>query len=591
MDKKLYAPIVLAVLAALIMSIFVLPYGFALDTQLARTWSIIPLLACLFLAQFWIKNEPLQVPSGALWVGFAGLAALILNVIHASPLEGFAFGVLWLVAAGFVCLGRNLLMARNFSPAEARVGLEVFLVSLTLILITLTLPARQYLDLSGLVLVGPLHFPLTHGGFFQSNNFGSFIALVVGYSFWNRYAHIELCEQRAIKPTLAKVAIYVFFVFVVIQSDSRVGLLAILLLQIGWLIYGLLSQHPRIVKEMVWLTIIFIALINFETFTVAFSDAGGIDSPRNAFAGMAAQGVRISYWLSALLSQSDSLWLGSGFNSFNVVYPVPYQEDHPILASYPYISGSAPFFVHNELLNLWVAGGFFGLLFVGLPLLVGLWRLSEATMKTQQIGNLLPLLPLGLHCFTEFPLWQSGLHWLFLVLFLVVVSDSRTPIAVLNSKKFAVISLDNRYVARPVIGSVFGLMLLLSYTSIDLASVGHDAKINKLNAEDIEGVNEYAAFRAGHMELEHWAFTEGASHAFIRDIYLRALKEGRMDIVEGALPQIKENVKYNNTQLSWDLLAFGYAALQMRPQLIGFLDYVEKLDAERAAILRANLLK
>ena len=569
----------LAVAVALLASILVLPYGWAINAQLGHTFFIIPLISCFFLVRLWLDKINVGLPIGGLAIILSATAAIALNVYHGSSISGFAFGVLWLTFGLCVILGRGWLSAASVSGDEISRSVEVFLISLSLLLVGLTVAGEQYLNLVDLIVVGPFHFPLTHGGFSQPNNFGSFIALAIGYSFWCRYTVVSPNEQVSIRLNLIKLAVYLVFVGAAIQADSRVGLLAIIMMQFCWLTFGVICKRSRIVKEMTALTLMFVGLIAFESAFFA-SSTGTFENSgyQHAFSDLAAQDVRLSYWLSALLSQSNSLWLGSGFNSFHIVYPATYQADWLLLKDYPFHASSVAFFVHNELLNLWVSGGIFGIVFIALPLAFGLIDLSGASLESKRLPNLFPILPLALHCFTEFPLWQSGLHWLFLALFLIVVRPTNAQ-TVFCFKHLRMAS----------VGTLLSLFLSVAACSIDVARVGHSARLNELHGDDAASVDEYIGFRSGHEELKHWAFQEGAGHKFIWELYWRAVKENRTDLLTNALPQMKKAVQFNNTRDSWSLLALGYFLLNKKPELEGFLQYVERLDREHAMELRQRL--
>ena len=578
MTRILFSPAAISVFAGLLMSVVVLPYGFGLDTQLFKTWFVLPLFcACLIL---YLRRSciSIQFDQGSVMLLIGSVAALGLNLYHGGVLLGFGFGILWLVAALGITVGRAWVRSFETPFAQAMSFFEKTLLSLAFLLVILTVPGDAFLNLLDFQVLGPFALPLTYGGFAQSNNFGSFIALVVGYSLWMRYQDLTQAPCANFLQVI-KLCLFGLFSWTVFAINSRVSILAIGLMLLIWLLIGAVNRRNWIVKEVIVLGALFCAVGLIPHLAIFSSESGAVGA---RLLDGSSSSVRLSYWLSAVLSQVDSIWFGSGFNKFQNVYPLAYQEGAALLAGYPFISSSVALFTHNELLLIWVAGGIFGLALVGIPILWGLLCLAGVGRGLEKVMNLLPLLPLGIHCFTEFPLWQSGLHWIFLVGYVSLLGKVETK---QSAVRFAFVFKNVSSVVLVV------CLLILSVVSVDAARVGHLAGINEVRSEGYVGVNEYINKRAGDPELEHWAYQEGASNRFILELYDRALTENRFDIIEGAFPQLKKAVQFYNTTYGWNLLASGYASLGRKSELIGFIEYVRALDSDHAAFLNEALLK
>ena len=581
MKQHYYLSLGLAVFFALLMSSVVLPFGYDLDTQLLKVWFVIPLVIAISLVPLWRLGVDLELPIGIFLIFIGSISAATINFIHGAELTGFAFAVYWFSAALCVWSVTLWLKKTGIDRTAATVFFEYFLLIFTALTLLLALPGKGYFHLSDTQVFGWFGLPTTHGGFAQPNNFGSFLASVAGYMIWFKCFSDSAKEDAGSVEQFTKFVFFAVLVGVVFQSGSRVGQLGIFSVLAVFLLVAAVQRNIEAIKH---LTICFIVFGIFGFVYLADFSGGDLSVNSSLEVSEDSIDIRVGFWIASivnLLNSTDSVWLGFGFNSFNVVYPQAYQLGSSFLLEYPYVSGTTTFHPHNEVIYVLLAGGIVGGVFVLLPIIGGVIVQSGGRMSLAGILNVCPLMPVGLHCMTELPLWQSGMHWVFTIGFLIV---SGLRYSESGSKVFNV----PRSLIWMLPGAV--LFLALSFAALDVVRVGHSARINQELVKNEKTVNQYIQFRAGQPELEHWAFTEGASHRFILELYDRALADNRFDILEGALPQVKRALQYYNTIYAWNLLASGYASLEMTPELIGFINYVETLNPDHAEKLRKALL-
>jgi len=562
------------------MLVVVLPSGYPVDTQLFKSLLLIPLIVAFVLVVPWSKRASLPASGYIGLLVFSALSAFFIGVLHSSSLQSFVYGGLLLGAGLSVWVLGARLESSVHGVKSYEKSFEYGLACTGLVLAALSLPASEYFNLRELQIFGPIALPLTHGGFAQPNNFGSFLGSVLAVSMWFRYRDADgLSSGLKFGPLVNFLGIVFLVVFMVNLTGSRVGALGVLLTAGVWFLNGVYRRQLRQIIEslLVVLAMLVVGWSDAHDLVLAYSH--GASEPLIA-AARSSLDIRFSFWLAALVSQFDSVWLGSGFGSFHLEYPMAYQNHEALLAEYPYLSSSVTYHPHNEILNLWVSGGVFGLLFVGLPLLLGVFGLVGIFVTWKNAVNLVPLLPIGLHLNTELPFAQSGLHWIFIVTFLALVG-TRT----------GAFTAENRSLGFPLAVRVpiAAICLLCVSVAWDVVRVGHQARLNTEFAKGFETVSDYIRERADDRELSHWAYKESAGHRWILELYLRALKEGNLDVVKRALPQVKSAVQFYNSKNSWNLLAAGYATLGMRAELTGFLEYIAKLDPRHAEVLRREM--
>lgn len=135
-------------------------------------------------------------------------------------------------------------------------------------------------------------------------------------------------------------------------------------------------------------------------------------------------GSRDVFWPFILKLISQNFWLGYGYGSFESVFLErfrDYQALNPGLVDVIDVNLDHP---HNELLFWAMEGGVAPLL--GLLLMAGafVWRIGKAgwPLRLAMLGLVAPIL---LHTQTEFPFYQSIVHW-WLFLLLVYIADIET---------------------------------------------------------------------------------------------------------------------------------------------------------------------
>jgi len=447
-------------------------------------------------------------------------------------------------------------------------ALERVLLVSAVFLALMSAPSENYLGLGWSASIGDLYFPIAEGGFNQPNNFSSFLATVLAYSLWRRLHAADAKPQL----TNALIAIYVFIGTAILLSGSRVGLLGFIAV-VG--IWGVLRGRES------WTDVSRIAAVLLLSFLLSVLIDYWVQGSSSVVSRVAqlnpsesSISIRLSLLYSSWLIGMQEPLFGHGWYVFQNLYPNVFSEELISVSDLPY--KGATIHPHNEIAQWWVVGGLVGVVLVVAPVLA--FVVLSVGLARGWLGRFSVILPIGFHCLTEFPLYTSGFHWLLLILIFVVFS--RLHVSPREICIRGVWVTGTKYFA-----GTAGLLVLV--VSAHAAYVGHVAKKLAPNYLGATTTAQYIQARANDPSLTHWAHRTFREHDWTRHVFELAMQEGNRDLVQRLLPRMKAATQYFNEKSSWALLAGGYAGLGQARQLIGFVNYLERLDPSYASELRA----
>lgn len=228
---------------------------------------------------------------------------------------------------------------------------------------------------------------------------------------WSSIAAVALVELGALSRRLAA-ALLALFVFGVVLTASRTGLLSVVLLAVWGLADRRLAPRTRVLLlaapmlyALAWAGMDQWAKVSQSTF------GGAVRAAEDAAAGSDISSARFAIWSHTLALIRESPWGGVGFGEFNFAWTLTPFTDRP-----------KAFFDHTHNLPLHFA------VELGLPLaaavmallLAALWRAArqawlgpaERPGRARDDGagaraGVLMVLMIGLHSLLEYPLWYS----------------------------------------------------------------------------------------------------------------------------------------------------------------------------------------
>ncbi len=220
---------------------------------------------------------------------------------------------------------------------------------------------------------------------------------------WSVIATLALAEMGRLRQRLAA-ALMALFVFGVVLTASRTGVVSVLLLALWGLADRRLAPRSRLMLlaapllyALAWAAMAQWAALSHSTF-------GG--AQRIAESGGDISSSRFAIWANTLSMIRSAPWLGVGFGEFNFAWTLT-----------PFPGRPTAFFDHTHNLPLQLA------VELGLPLatavmallLAALWRAARAawTAPAADAGGtgaraaVLMVLMIGLHSLLEYPLWYA----------------------------------------------------------------------------------------------------------------------------------------------------------------------------------------
>jgi len=226
---------------------------------------------------------------------------------------------------------------------------------------------------------------------------------------WSVIGAVALVEMGALSRRLGA-ALIALFVFGVVLTASRTGVLSVLLLAVWGAADRRLAPRTRLmllaaplIYALAWGGMAQWAKFSESTF------GGAVRMAEDAAAGSDISSARFAIWSHTLALIRESPWLGVGFGEFNFAWTLTPFADRP-----------KAFFDHTHNLPLQLA------VEIGLPLsgaamallLWALWRAARAAWRVPGSGvadasqagaraGVLMVLMIGLHSLLEYPLWYS----------------------------------------------------------------------------------------------------------------------------------------------------------------------------------------
>ncbi|MCW5633406.1 MAG: O-antigen ligase C-terminal domain-containing protein [Rubrivivax sp.] len=223
---------------------------------------------------------------------------------------------------------------------------------------------------------------------------------------WALIATVALAELGALARRIA-FALAALFVFGVVLTASRTGVLSVLLLALWGAADRRLARPTRLalltaplLYAGAWFGLVQWAEVSQRTF------GGAVRVAEDVAAGGDISSARFAIWSHTLALIRESPWLGVGFGEFNIAWTLTPFADRP-----------KAFFDHTHNLPLHLA------VELGLPLaaavmtllLAALWRAARAAWSLPAgdacgVGartGVLMVLMIGLHSLLEYPLWYA----------------------------------------------------------------------------------------------------------------------------------------------------------------------------------------
>ncbi len=244
-----------------------------------------------------------------------------------------------------------------------------------------------------------------YGIFQQPNVMASFMATGVALALWLG------CTDS--KPWMKWLQAYVLVgaVILLVALQSRVGQLGAglaSLLMLPWL-----KQQQQLRRSLGWLLLGLLLGIASLYF---------IEGMKRGLAVYQSGGYRSIYWPYALKLWWQHPFTGWGYGSFESVFLRNYMAERALNPSMPQIEYNLDH-PHNELLYWAVEGGLLPI--IGIFAMGGglLWRLTGQPLP-RALALLALVVPIALHTQTEYPLYHSIAHWIFLLILVWYIDEA-----------------------------------------------------------------------------------------------------------------------------------------------------------------------
>ena len=499
------------------------------------------------------------------------VAALILYHGQQESLSSWVPFFLLVGFSFFYVLVSSLL--RNEGAFNEFEKIDQWLLGFAVILSSFSALGPNYFNVFSPVSFGFLTFPPQHGGFNQPNVFASFISSILAISLWANF------YRRQTFPGFYTGLSWLLLYGVLALVGSRTAHFTVYFLVAFWLVWLLVNRKTLDLIKAVFLVCLG-ALVGWVFVQISLSGSGSIggvlEDTLAVFRVDDPTAARLAMLKASLAIGLDSWVLGHGFGNFQFLFPNYFASLN--LAEQELVYQGAVRHPHNEIANWWVSGGSLGLLFVLGPMIYLLIR--SVGWSWRSLPSFTIFVPIGFHSLTEFPLYSSAVHWILLLCCLVWVVKIR------SNKQLATVSFESPASLRLFkVGSAFIALLVLAL-NLNGLFVGKNLLANAQSYAGSNKVEEYVRVRSAHPELNHWAYGEDEGHKWIRSVFQLAMKEGNGRLVSEMLPKMKNTVRYINSRESWSLYAGALAGLGKKAELIGFIDYIEKLDPKYANGMR-----
>ncbi|EKE75355.1 PglL family O-oligosaccharyltransferase [Gallaecimonas xiamenensis] len=345
------------------------------------------------------------------WPWYLGLfLCLFLPLLWSDNTAEYAIGRFFGVLGGLLFL---LALFQCFEARQAEKGLLLIIigsVSLQSLLGTLQLFGWDWLPIGRISEAGVR----PQGIFQQPNVFASYVATGVMASLWC------LVKYQAPKRVSLKVAWYGVLLscltlgpFCLYIALSRTGVLALALGLFCFLWVRKPASRPLMIGVA--------AIILGELAGLLFTEV--VQGAVRGAAGITESNGRTGIWTVSLQLFSQHPLLGSGLGSFEAAYA---WQRGAAFAATGLLAMANVDHPHNELLFWAVEGGLLpvtGIVAFSLTFLLALRHLGRDAWG---YGAL--LLPIILHCMTEYPFYHSAAHWFVFLTLLFLVESRLAPL-------------------------------------------------------------------------------------------------------------------------------------------------------------------
>jgi len=568
-------------LATLIIALsLALPVLHATGPYSPRLLKVLVAIALVTGIYFIGSRAMLVLPRGFRWVMVASVASMMLGVAHEQIAQAILLPGLLVLSYGFLTVLLNGLKVKQSDECSATgivgldlAGVDVLLIVISSVLVVGTLIGPSYLGLVDTFFWFFSFFPLEHGSFYQPNNFATFLVSVLALSLFIGSASPKVESSKYIY-LIGRWSVYLLICWAVVQSGSRIGLIALWSV-LGWYLVVFLIRRRFFEGGYI---LILSAATNFvfpALLTLVSAHGAGLNEVIASInLGDESTSARIGFLLSSWYAGLSQPFFGFGFGSFHEVYPEFFTLAFELNQSIGYVGSTLH--PHNEVAHWWVAGGGLGL--VVLTGCIG-FMLSVTGISLKQPDGIIVFLPIAFHSMTEFPLYNSGGHWLILIIGAAVVAVVNCRMKVLQGPGRA------NFVGRRIAGVV---LLLFSMICAEAVMSGHRAGLMAIQQRSISSFDEYVEFQDRNPAKGHWAYGEVHNYRFILAAFQLALIERRREEAELLYSKLRPAVKFFNNKHNWNVLAAGINIFGSKAELIGFLDYVEGLNSAHAHALRTH---
>ena len=393
----------------------------------------------------------------------------------------------------------------------------------------------------GLYLINffPIELRAANGGFQQANLLASFVSSLILWSWTLKIRH----EVTDYKNWTFQFVVTFYLGFIIFQTGSRSASLGLL---IGVLLVSLFLYRKKA-------SLLFFLPVLALLLALVFDYSGGIGASRKGdmisavkaavdFGGNTS--IRLVMWEVAYLAGLESWPLGAGLGSFSTAFYDTYALKSISNDNWRFISSLAH--PHNEFLMQWVEMGFYGLIFVVLPILFFIWKLIFS-YSFSVLLILSALMPIAIHTQTEMVLHASGYHWLLVGLMLASLTHRNWLSSMSIFKSFFVLPL------------FFGLGA--SWVTLSAAIESKNAWVTEGFARSAKNLGVHLKRLTNGTEMHHWIHKTAVNDRIIKKMMAVALNSNNKQAVKKFLPRlIDQNNRWQERE-SWILVAQAYLTL------------------------------
>ena len=384
----------------------------------------------------------------------------------------------------------------------------------------------------------PIELKASLAGFQQRNLMASFLAALI---LWSWGVRLKL-KVNSSKSWAFLFVISLFLSFVIFQTGSRTAGLGLLVGTVFLLIYSYgvgMIRHSLIIFSAI------LIVLGLNVFAeIGVSHRGNFESTTADIVSGQNTISRIVFWQVSFFAGLDEWLFGHGMGNFQQAYYETYLKYKPNFPLWFHRHSLAH--PHNEFLIHWVELGFYGILFVVLPVVIYLILIFVISRKNVLL-LVSSLLPIGIHTQTEMVLHASGAHWLLVG---VIIAS------LMNRDNFKSYQLPKFGTLFPLAFLAFGLWITVSS-----AIAGTNAFWNKVKADRAKNIGLHLKHLTQGGELNHWVLGTETNDRVIRHMMAVALNTNNKNAVIKFLPRLIDMNNRWQLEETWALIAQSYLVL------------------------------